>query len=51
MYFRYYDPRVLGVFLPTCTLDELRAFMGPLQALAVGDPDSETVRFFLNSPD
>jgi hypothetical protein len=31
LYFRYYDPRVLGVFLPTCTTDQLAEFFGPIQ--------------------
>lgn len=33
--FRYYDPRVLSVFLPTCTNDELTKFLGPLKSLLV----------------
>jgi len=28
--FRYYDPRVLRAFLPTCTADQARALMGEL---------------------
>ena len=28
--FRYYDPRVLRAFLPTCTADQVRALMGKL---------------------
>jgi hypothetical protein len=31
-FFRYYDPRVLNVYLPTCTPDELREFFGPIAA-------------------
>lgn len=31
MYFRFYDPRVLRVFLPTCTPEELSDFFGPSQ--------------------
>ncbi len=31
--FRYYDPRVLRIFLPTCTPAELREFFGPLSRL------------------
>lgn len=50
MYFRYYDPRVLPVFLPTCTRDELKTFFGPLKAYAVGEAESESVKFFLNLP-
>src|SRR5215472_1750806 len=29
--FRYYDPRVLRVYLPTCTLSELRTVFGPIE--------------------
>lgn len=31
--FRYYDPRVLPTFLPTCTADELNAFFGTVETL------------------
>ena len=31
MLFRYYDPRVLRVYLPTCQPDELARFYGPIQ--------------------
>jgi hypothetical protein len=30
--FRYYDPRVLSVFLPTCDREQMTAFFGPVQA-------------------
>jgi hypothetical protein len=29
--FRYYDPRVLRVYLPTCTSEELKTVFGPIQ--------------------
>ena len=29
--FRYYDPRVLRVYLPTCTTPELRTVFGPIE--------------------
>jgi hypothetical protein len=29
--FRYYDPRVLRVYLPTCTASELRTVFGPIE--------------------
>ncbi len=32
-FFRFYDPRVLGLFLPTCTPHDLSAFLGPIGAL------------------
>ena len=31
MLFRFYDPRVLRVYLPTCLPDELARFYGPIQ--------------------
>jgi hypothetical protein len=37
--FRYYDPRVLQAYLPTCTPSELRAFLGPIAAVAVERED------------
>jgi Domain of unknown function (DUF4123) len=30
--FRFYDPRVLRTFMPTCRPEELRRFFGPVQA-------------------
>lgn len=29
--FRYYDPRVLGVFLPTCDAEQMAEFFGPVR--------------------
>lgn len=29
--FRYYDPRVLNIFLPTCDAQQVQAFFGPVQ--------------------
>ncbi len=46
MYFRYYDPRVLRVFLPTCLDEELEKLFGPVQAYGVGEPDSDVVKLF-----
>jgi hypothetical protein len=34
-FFRYYDPRVLRAYLPTCTPDELRTFFGPIRGIIV----------------
>jgi hypothetical protein len=31
LYFRYYDPRVLRVYLPTCNPSELNAVFGPVR--------------------
>ncbi len=39
--FRYYDPRVLRVYLPTCNSEELRTFFGPITRFYTesADPD------------
>ncbi|MCX6623126.1 MAG: DUF4123 domain-containing protein, partial [Acidobacteria bacterium] len=37
LYFRFYDPRVLRVFLPTCTHDESERFFGPVHCFLVED--------------
>jgi hypothetical protein len=39
LYFRFYDPRVLRTFLPTCTPQELQGFFGPVLAYAMEDED------------
>lgn len=31
--FRFYDPRVLSMYLPTCTRQELQTFFGPVDCL------------------
>ncbi|MGC4095116.1 MAG: DUF4123 domain-containing protein [Polyangiaceae bacterium] len=35
MYFRFYDPRVLRVFLPTCTAQEATDFFGPVGSFVI----------------
>jgi hypothetical protein len=45
-YFRFYDPRVLRVYLPTCTPTEGRDFMGPVSAYYVGGNKPEEVLHF-----
>ncbi|HUT32675.1 MAG TPA: DUF4123 domain-containing protein [Planctomycetota bacterium] len=39
LYFRFYDPRVLRTFLPTCTKEELESFFGPVLAYVTEDED------------
>ena len=39
LYFRFYDPRVLRVFLPTCDEDQLKEFFGPIKAFLMEDDD------------
>jgi hypothetical protein len=46
MIFRYYDPRVLRVYLPTCTASELATFFGPLARFVVEDADASRALAF-----
>jgi Domain of unknown function (DUF4123) len=39
MYFRYYDPRVLSIFLPTCSAEQLKEFFGPIDYIMIEDID------------
>lgn len=39
--FRYYDPRVLNIYLPTCTNDEVRTLLGPVARL-ISESDAGT---------
>lgn len=48
MYFRYYDPRVLRVFLPTCKHEQLREFFGPIATFAAEDPNGLVMEFSLD---
>jgi hypothetical protein len=43
--FRYYDPRVLRVYLPTCTVTELEVVFGPVASFLVEDDDGRALRF------
>lgn len=43
-YFRFYDPRVLPVFLESSNEAELREFFGPVQAYAVHSAEEEKIR-------
>lgn len=45
--FRYYDPRVLRVFLPTCTPRQLAQFFGPVQRWVMEDEDPEKALEFV----
>jgi len=44
--FRYYDPRVLRVYLPTCTQAELRTVYGPIECFWTESEDGEQIRQF-----
>lgn len=44
--FRYYDPRVLRVYLPTCNREELATVFGELEAFAAEDDPSDALLQF-----
>ena len=41
--FRYYDPRVMRIYLPTCTPEELRTVFGPVREFLVESEDASAV--------
>lgn len=46
--FRYYDPRVLRAYLPTCTADELQTVFGPINCFLVEGQTADTlIEFYL----
>ena len=48
LYFRYYDPRVLRAYLPTCNPEELKTVFGPVESyLAEDDEPSSGLSFAL----
>jgi Domain of unknown function (DUF4123) len=44
--FRYYDPRVLRVYLPTCTLEEMRTVFGPIECFWTEDETLDSILEF-----
>jgi hypothetical protein len=40
LYFRYYDPRVLRIYLPTCRESELKAVFGPVNSFYAEGEDT-----------
>lgn len=47
-YFRFYDPRVLAQYLPTCTNEELAEFFGPITRFGVASETGEMTQFWLD---
>ena len=41
LYFRFYDPRVLRIFLPTCDAQQLQNFFGPVKVFGVESENPE----------
>jgi hypothetical protein len=48
--FRYYDPRVLRLFLPTCTVDEIAQFFGPVKQFLLESEDPKLAVRFTRGP-
>jgi hypothetical protein len=46
MVFRFYDPRVITKFLPTCTPEELAAFFGEVQTFFEEDATTQKLMSF-----
>lgn len=49
VYFRYYDPRVLRTYLPTCTPAELTHFFGPIKRCFAESSDEDCVLEFASN--
>jgi hypothetical protein len=50
-YFRFYDPRVLRVFFPTCTREQAVEFFGPVRLFITEGPQSAGLVQFTVTPD
>ena len=49
LFFRYYDPRVLRIFLPTCSPDQLLEFFGPVKYFLCEDENPDNyLKYSLN---
>ena len=46
MFFRFYDPRVLRNFLPTCNAEELKTFFGKVETFFAEDKNGEKLSAF-----
>jgi hypothetical protein len=46
MYFRFYDPRILPLFLSTCTPDQRIDFFGPVNRLLLEAGNTDSLRSF-----
>ena len=48
VYFRFYDPRVLRLFLPTCNAEQIPLLFGPIQYYIMEDEKPDTLLRFSN---
>jgi hypothetical protein len=46
LYFRFYDPRVLKIFLPTCNKQQREQMFGPVSTFVLELPDNDSVEVF-----
>lgn len=46
LYFRFYDPRVLRIFLPTCDRNQLSEFFGPIKSFITEDENPGNLLVF-----
>jgi hypothetical protein len=51
LYFRFYDPRVLRVFLPTCPPLQAAEFFGPVTYYLAEDESGDLLLEFVNTPE
>lgn len=49
--FRYYDPRLLPIFLSSCSAEELNAFFGPVDVFVVGHPKEPACQAYYRPPE
>lgn len=49
VYFRFYDPRVLRAYLPTCTDEEIKAIFGPVERYSMENDDGTLLLTFEQS--
>ncbi len=47
-FFRFYDPRVMRVYLPTCNSEEIETVMGPLDSYMLEDEDASVLLRYLS---
>ncbi len=50
VYFRFYDPRVLRTYLPTCTPEEARQFFGPVQTILAEAEEATSLLRMVQGP-
>jgi len=42
-FFRFYDPRVIRVYIPTCNNDELQLFFGPINSIYTESKETDSI--------